>query len=134
MLKINSNFSEQDKQLLKDLFGSKTIDTTIELNDKINELNDQNNKMYFELRHNLGDHSDSLKEAKGLRIAAVWVCEEPAFSGRQVPREQLPSDRLKEKQSAYVQKRWQDAEWHKPETDKHNYEIKRKPYSHKIYR
>ena len=51
MLKSHHHFSDEDKQLLKYLFGSKLLDDSAVVETHHAKLTDENNKLFLELRN-----------------------------------------------------------------------------------
>lgn len=63
MLKSASHFSDDEKALVKELFGSRIGGTAPgELTEEINEIKEDNDKLYFEIRQGYGENIDNLKK------------------------------------------------------------------------
>jgi hypothetical protein len=55
MLKSSANFNDEEKLLIRDLFGNKPGDvgannSSVEVGEQMNSLKHENDKLYFELR------------------------------------------------------------------------------------
>ena len=63
MFKSQSNFSDQDKLLIRELFGMQPGESD-EVTEKLNELKEENNKLYFEIRNEYDHEAIALKKQK----------------------------------------------------------------------
>lgn len=65
MLKSTSHFSDDEKVLIRELFGSKMGGSpTGGYNEQMNELREDNDKLYFEVRQEYGENVEALKKQK----------------------------------------------------------------------
>lgn len=61
MLKSQSQFSDTEKQLIRELFGMQPGENN-DVAEKLNELREENNKLYFEIRNEYDHEADALKK------------------------------------------------------------------------
>ena len=67
MLKSSTNYTDDQKELMKELFGAKTTtneNADTDIGDQMNRLKEENNKMYFDLRNGYDKFVDSLKKQR----------------------------------------------------------------------
>lgn len=66
MLNSNTKFTEDQKALMRDLFGAKgaSENTNVEIGAQMNHLKDENDRLYFELRQEYDMRENNLKSQK----------------------------------------------------------------------
>lgn len=61
MFKSQHNFNDNEKMLIRELFGVQPGDNA-DMTEKFNEIRDENNKLYYELRDGYDHEQDALKK------------------------------------------------------------------------